>query len=112
MFFYREENPCEKRSLLRARLYLISLNPLDVRGYNSEKRGIRARTDERSPAGIDEAVFSNVTRAENGRGCGLGRGGYQEGVFPEGPPCPTDIQALVAISLMSLKDNQIDWKNL
>jgi hypothetical protein len=66
------ENPRGNQSPLRARLYLVSLNPPDVRGNNSEKRGIRAETDERSPAGIDAVIFSDVTGAESG-GMGFGR---------------------------------------
>ncbi len=28
---------------------------------------------------MDEVEYSNVTKTESGRGCGLGRGGYQQG---------------------------------
>jgi hypothetical protein len=34
---------------------------------------------ERSPTGTDEVVYSNVTKTECARGCGLGRGEYQPG---------------------------------
>jgi hypothetical protein len=32
---------------------------------------------------MDEVIFSNVTIAENERGCGLGREGYSARVFPD-----------------------------
>jgi hypothetical protein len=78
------ENPYGNPCPLRARLYLVSLTLLDARGNTSEKRGIRAGTDERSPAGIDAVTFSDVTGAESGRGCALGRGWVQGGVFLAG----------------------------
>jgi hypothetical protein len=39
----------------------------------------RAGITERSPTGTDEVVYSNVTKTDSGRGCGLGRGGYRPG---------------------------------
>ena len=72
---------------MRARLYLVYLNPPDARGNTSEKRGIRAGIIEGFTAGIDEVIFSDVTGAESGRGCALGRGSVQGGVFyhPQNP---------------------------
>jgi hypothetical protein len=43
-------------------------HPPDFRGHNSEKRRNQAGTIERSPAGTDEVIFSDVTAAERGRG--------------------------------------------
>jgi hypothetical protein len=62
-------------------LYLVSLNPPDPRGNDSQKRGIRAGIIGQSPAGIDEVMFSDVIWAENGRGWCFGTwvvsvGGY------------------------------------
>jgi hypothetical protein len=39
----------------------------------------RAGIYGRSPAGTEEVVFSDVTMAENGWGCGPGHGGYRPG---------------------------------
>jgi len=82
------ENPRGNPVPLRARLYLVSLNPPEARGNNSEKRGIRAGIIERFPSGMDAVTFSDVTAAESGRGWDLGRGRYLDGVFPEGPFWP------------------------
>jgi hypothetical protein len=58
----------------------------NFRGNDSEKRGIRAGKFQGSTAGIGEVTFSDVTAAESGRGCGLGRGGHRTGDMDASSP--------------------------
>lgn len=57
----------------RGRLYLFCLWPIKERGNVSQKRGNSPGTIRGSPAGINEAVYSNVPAAERARGCVSGR---------------------------------------
>ena len=66
------------RNLKRGLLYLISpaLRTLEVIILkNAERAGII----QRCPTGMDEVEYSDVTKTESGRGCGLGRDGYRQG---------------------------------
>jgi hypothetical protein len=55
--------------------------PPYFRGHNSQKHRNRAGIIERPPTGTDEVLFSDVTRTENGRGCGLGGGPAPDGGY-------------------------------
>src|SRR5665647_318652 len=62
------------RSLLRARLYLISPTPRIFRGHNFRKMRNRAGIIERFLTGTYEVEYSNVTKTKKQEGCGLGLG--------------------------------------
>ena len=51
------------------------------RGHNSQKHRNRAGTTDRSPVGMEEVIFGNVTVTEVRRGGALGRGYYRKGCF-------------------------------
>jgi hypothetical protein len=63
-------------------LYLISPDPRILEVIILEKCGTGPELLKRSPTGMDEVVFSNVTKTENGRDGGLGRGEYRTGDMP------------------------------
>jgi hypothetical protein len=66
--------PVFYQSPYQARMYLVSLNPPNSRGHNSEKHRNRSGIIRRFPVGMDKVIFGNVTGADVWRGCGLGRG--------------------------------------
>jgi hypothetical protein len=55
-------------------LYLISPAPQILEVIILEKCGTGPELLKRSPPGTDEVVYSNVTKTERGRRCGLGHG--------------------------------------
>jgi hypothetical protein len=83
--FHRGENPCGNSGTTEPVMNPVVPHfphPPYFRGHNSQNHRNRAGIIERSPAGTDEVVFSDVAAAERGRGCGLGCGEHLTGDMP------------------------------
>jgi hypothetical protein len=95
----RSKNPCGNSGTSEpAASPVVPLFPRlpDFRGHNFRKMRNRDGIIERSPAGKDEVICSDVTAAERGREWGLGRGRGPDGRYA--CPLPENVRDNVEFS--------------